>query len=202
MKIITISREFGSGGREIGKRLADELGVAYYDREIISEIAQNGGKADDIPTKEELNEYSLSFGQTFSSLAFFGNSAVNMMVKEQRIIRNIAKKGEDFIIVGRSADVILKKFKPCNIFVYADMPSKIKRCKKRFEKGKTLTEKEIEKKIKQVDNSRKKHHDLVSTDKWGDKKGYNLMVNTTGVEIKSIVMAVKAYTDSFFENRK
>ncbi len=202
MKIITISREFGSGGREIGKRLADELGIAYYDREIISEIAKNGGKADDIPTKEELKEYSVSFGQTFSSLAFFGNSAVNMIVKEQRIIRNIAKKGEDFVIVGRSADVILRKFKPCNIFVYADMPAKIKRCKKRFEKGKALTEKEIEKKIKQIDNARKKHHDLVSTEKWGDKKGYNLMVNTAGIEIKSLVGSVKSFVDSFFETRK
>lgn len=202
MRIITVSREFGSGGREIGKRIADELGIAYYDKEIISEIAKTDGKLQDIPDKELIKEYPVSFGRTFASLSFFRTSAVNLVVKEQRIIRNIAKKGEDFVIVGRSADVILKKYKPCNIFVYADMASKIKRCKKRLEKGEKLTDKDIERKIKQVDGARKKHRDLISTDKWGDRKNYQLLINTTGIEIKCAVSAVMSYINCYFESMK
>ncbi len=201
MRIITVSREFGSGGREIGKRIADSLGIAYYDKEIISEIA-NEMKLKDIAQSERIDEYPISFGRTFSSLAFFAKSAVNMVMAEQKIIRQIAKRGEDFVIVGRSADVTLKRHKPCNIFVYADMTSKIKRCKKRFEKDEKLTEKDLEKKIKQVDSARRKHRDLLSPDKWGDKKNYHLLINTTGFEIKEVIPTALAYIESYFEKKK
>lgn len=201
MRIITVSREFGSGGREIGKRLADEMGIAYYDKEIISEIAGEL-KMKDILDKENIGDVPISFGRTFASLSFFRNSAVNMVVKEQKIIRQIVKRGEDFVIVGRSADVILKKYKPCNIFVYADLASKMKRCKKRFEKNEKLTEKDLERKIKQVDSARRKHRDLVSTEKWGDKKNYQLCINTTGFEIKDLVPAVLTYVNSYFGRKK
>ncbi len=201
MRIITVSREFGSGGREIGRRLAEELGIAYYDKEIISEIASEI-KIKDIVDKDSMDEFPISFGRTFASLSFFGNSAVNMIVSEQKIIRQIAKRGEDFVIVGRSADVILKKHKPCNIFVYADLPSKMKRCKKRFEKNNKLTERDLERKIKQVDSARKKHRDLISTDKWGDKKNYHLCINTTGFEIKELVPVASEYVKSYFDRKK
>ncbi len=201
MRIITVSREFGSGGREIGKRLADSMGIAYYDKEIISEIAEEM-KIKDIIEKETMSEFPISFGRTFASLAFFGNSAVNMVVSEQRIIRQIAKRGEDFVIVGRSADVTLKKYKPCNIFVYADIATKKKRCKKRFEKNDKLTERDLERKIRQVDNARKKHRDLLSTEKWGDKKNYHLCINTTGFEIKDLVPTASAFIESYFNKKK
>ncbi len=201
MKIITVSREFGSGGREIGKRLADELGFAYYDKEIIAEIADEI-KMKDIVEKETIDDFPISFGRTFASLSFFRNSAVNRIVSEQKIIRQIAKRDEDFVIVGRSADVILKRFKPCNIFVYADMATKMKRCKKHFEKNEKLTAKDLEKKIKQVDSSRRKHRDLISTDKWGDKKNYQLCINSAGFEIKELVPTVLAYTQSYFAKKK
>lgn len=201
MRIITVSREFGSGGREIGKRLADEMGIAYYDKEIISEIAKEN-KIKDILDKDTVNEFPISFGRTFASLSFFRNSAVSMIVAEQKIIRHIAKRGEDFVIVGRSADAILKRYKPCNIFVYADMQSKMKRCKKRFEKNEKLTEKDLERKIKQVDSARRKHRDLISTEKWGDRNNYHLCINTTGFEIKDLIPTVLQYTNSYFDKKK
>lgn len=201
MRIITVSREFGSGGREIGKRLADEMGIAYYDKEIISEIAKEN-KIKDILDKDTVNEFPISFGRTFASLSFFRNSAVSMIVTEQKIIRHIAKRGEDFVIVGRSADAILKRYKPCNIFVYADMQSKMKRCKKRFEKNEKLTEKDLERKIKQVDSARRKHRDLISTEKWGDRNNYHLCINTTGFEIKDLIPTVLQYTNSYFDKKK
>lgn len=201
MKIITVSREFGSGGREIGKRLADELGFTYYDKEIISKIVKEN-RFDDILDKDVENDIPLSFGRTFATLSFFRNSAVNMIVSEQKIIRAIAKRGENFVIVGRSADAILKRYKPCNIFVYADMQSKIKRCKKRLEKHETLTERDIERKIKQVDSARRKHRDLISTDKWGDRKNYHLCINTTGLDIKGVVPSVAEYAKNYFQQKK
>ncbi len=201
MRIITVSREFGSGGREIGKRLADEMGIAYYDKEIISEIAKENN-IKDILDKDTANEFPISFGRTFASLSFFRNSAVNMIVAEQKIIRQIAKRGEDFVIVGRSADAILKKYKPCNVFVYADMQSKIKRCKKRFDKNEKLTERDLERKIKQVDSARRKHRDLISTEKWGDRKNYHLCINTTGFEIKDLIPTVMQYVSGYFNKKK
>ncbi len=201
MRIITISREFGSGGREIGKRLADELGIAYYDKEIISEIIKTDG-IDNISDKEAEQDYPISFGRTFATLSFFQNSALNMVVAEQKIIRKIAKRGEDFIIAGRSADVILKRYKPCNIFVYADMQSKIARCRKRLDKKDDMTERAIERKIKQIDSARRKHRDLVSTDKWGDRRNYNLCVNTTDLEIKNVVPSVAEFVKCYFGRRK
>lgn len=201
MRIITVSREFGSGGREIGKRLADAMGIAYYDKEIISEIAKENN-IKDILDKDTMDEFPVSFGRTFASLSFFRNSAVNMIVAEQKIIRQIAKRGEDFVIVGRSADAILKKYKPCNIFVYADMSSKVKRCKKRFEKNEKLTERDLERKIKQVDSARRKHRDLISTEKWGDRKNYHLCINTTGFEIKDLIGTACEYVNSYFNKNK
>ncbi len=202
MQIITVSREFGSGGREIGKRIAESLGWTYYDREIISELIKKTSKVHELSEKELLQEYPISFGRTFSSLSIFRNSAVNLVAKEQRVIRSIAKRDENFIIVGRCADIILKKYRPFTIFVYADMPSKIKRCKKHHPKGEKLLDKEIEKKIKQVDGARKKYHDLVSTEKWGDKKNYHLCINTSGIDIKDIIAPVSEYSKIYFDNIK
>ena len=202
MQIITISREFGSGGREIGKRLAQSLGWSYYDKEIILGLAQKNEKINDLSEKELLQKYPISFGKTFSSLSIFRNSAVNLVAKEQRAIRSIAKREENFVIVGRCADVVLKKYKPFNLFVYADMNSKIKRCKKHHPKGEKLTDKEMEKKIKQVDSARRKYHELVSTEKWGDKKNYHLCMNTSGADLESLVAPVSEYIKTYFDSKK
>ena len=178
-KIVTISREFGSGGREIGKRLSDTLNLAYYDEEIIAEISKETGLSEDyINNISEKGIYpvAFNFGRTFAS---FGNLQLNqteILVKQQNVLKKIADKG-DCIIVGRGADIALKDYNTMNIFVYSDMESKIKRCKYKAKEDEKLTDKELEKKIIQINKDRKKFHNLISNLEWGDKNNYNLCIN-------------------------
>lgn len=117
MKIITVSREFGSGGREIGKRLADRLGVAYYDKEIISAIADKL-KLDEnyIENKLEQNftiNYPYTFRRSFSMAYDAPNQTAKLLLEQHKIIRSLAEK-EDCVIVGRGADAVLCDKKPFN----------------------------------------------------------------------------------------
>ena len=205
MRIITISREFGSGGREVGKRLADELGFAYYDREIITEIAKESN-LDENYVESVLDRglpkgFTVTFGRTFSIPDPRIEDFTKLRLAQQNFIRNLAKKGEDFVIVGRAADVILADYNPLNIFVYADMDSKIDRCIERIGEDEEYTEREMARMIKKVDSSRAVYHRLLSDREWGDKISYDLMVNTTYLDIKSLVPSIAQFALSWFENK-
>lgn len=196
MGIITISREFGSGGRELGKRLADELGYAYYDREIVEEIAKNS-ELDENYVAYALDggmfrNFPMHFGRTFSYSPTLMANETKLMADQNKLIRELGAKG-NCVIIGRAADIILRESNPFKLFVYADMPSKVERC---FEKGgedEHLTRKELMRKIKRIDADRKRYHGLLSEIPWGDKRGYHLCVNTSGREISAIVPLVAAY---------
>ncbi|MCI8277525.1 MAG: cytidylate kinase-like family protein [Clostridia bacterium] len=202
-KIVTISREFGSGGREIGKRLSDVLNLAYYDEEIIAEISKETGLSEDyINNISEKGIYpvAFNFGRTFAS---FGNLQLNqteILVKQQNVLKKIADKG-DCIIVGRGADITLKDYNTMNIFVYSDMESKIKRCKYKAKEDEKLTDKELEKKIIQINKDRKKFHNLISNLEWGDRNNYNLCINTSEIEIKEIIPAIAEYIERWFRRK-
>lgn len=101
------------------------------------------------------------------------------------------------IIVGRGANIILKDNKPMNIFVYADMESKINRCRMK-RKDEELTDKEIENKIIQIDKNRKNYHKIISNLEWGDKNNYHLCINTTGIELKSVIPYLADYIEEWF----
>ncbi|MBQ9764843.1 MAG: cytidylate kinase-like family protein [Lachnospiraceae bacterium] len=202
MRIITVSREFGSGGREVGKRLADELGFAYYDREIVTEIASKH-ELDESYVEETLNRGILKsipihFGRTFSYAPAAISNSLNLFVEQHRIIKELAKKG-DCIIVGRAADIILKDYKPFNLFVYADMKAKIERCRRRASENEKLSERDLEKQIKKIDAERAQYYEFFSNTPWGDKAGYHLCVNTTDVEIKEIVPGIAEYAKKFWK---
>ena len=203
MKIITISREFGSGGREVGKRLADALGFQYYDREIITAVAQKSS-FDEEYVEKTLERgiprtFSISFGRTFSFPDVAQQNYTKLLVAQQQFVEDIAKKGEDFVIVGRAADVILKDYNPLNLFVYAEMDSKIKRCKGRAEKGEKMSEREYARKIKQVDLGRAVNRQLLADGGWGDKESYHLCINTTDAEIKKLIDPIAAFARAWFE---
>ena len=196
MGIITIGREFGSGGRELGHRLAEELGYEYYDREIVDEIAK----------KSELDEnyvayaleggmfrnFPIHFGRTFSYSPTLMANETKLLSEQNKLLKELASKG-NCVIVGRAADIILRDFKPFNIFVYADMESKVKRCREKGGEHDHLTDKEMIRKIKKIDSDRKRYHGLISEIPWGDKRGYHLCVNTSGRQIKTLVPLVTAY---------
>ncbi|MCI8393498.1 MAG: cytidylate kinase-like family protein [Clostridia bacterium] len=199
-KVITISREFGSGGREIGKRLADELGFTYYDREIVEELAVATGLSEryiqDISEKG-IYPHSFQFGKTFSTFGVLQSNQTEVFVKQQEIVKKIAEKG-DCVIVGRGANVILKDYKSMNIFVYADMKSKVNRCKIKATNCEEIQEKELEKKIRQVDKNRKNYHSLISNLEWGKKENYDLCINTSNIEIKDVILSLADYIREYF----
>ncbi len=202
MRIITVSREFGSGGREIGKRLADELKFAYYDREIITQIAKNmkmdENYIDHILEKGVFSTIPLTFGTTFAFLPSDTSGAASIYAEQQKVIRELSERG-DCIIVGRNADILLHDQSPFRIFVYSDMPSKIARCKSRETDSEKMSDREIEKMIKQIDKARAGGHNIISDIAWGDKRGYDLCINTTDTEIKSLIKPLSDYALRFFE---
>ena len=202
MGIITISREFGSGGREIGKRLADDLGYAYYDKEIVEAISEkhsldenyvsyalDGGMFRNVP---------LHFGRTFSYSPTLMSNETKLFAEQNKLLKEIAAKG-NCVIVGRAADVILREFHPFNLFVYADMPAKVQRCQERAAEDEHLTAKQMERKIKRIDADRKRYHGMISDVMWGDKHGYHLCVNTTDRDIKALVPLLGQYIRLWME---
>ena len=205
MKIITVSREFGSGGREIAKRLSDELGIAYYDREILTAISEkcllDEKYVEEILNKKLIANYPISFSHTFSYAPMLESSITNILSQQHKIIRELAEK-EDCIIVGRCADVILEEHNPFKIFVYADMDAKVERCLSRAEDDENFTRREMEKKIKQIDKARASYHNVIADYPWGDKRGYNLCVNTTRLNIKGIVPYISNYITEYFAEQK
>lgn len=206
MKIITISREFGSGGRELGKRLADVLGFAYYDREIITAIAEKQGLDENYVEKAlergALPNFPLSYRNSFVTLGATFSAHTDLLLEQKRVLESIAKLGQDCVIVGRNADVLLEEYQPFNVFVCADMQAKLQRCKERAGEGEKLSEKEMEKRIKSIDKNREKTREIISGSGWGERQAYHLIVNTTGWEIKQLTPAVAEFVKRWFEVQK
>lgn len=194
-KIITIGREFGSGGRELGRRLAEELGFEYYDKEIITAIAKKTSMSQEY-VQEVLEGkphhlYPITIGQSmFIADNFYIQQEQSIYLAQSEIIRELAQKS-NCVIVGRCADFILQDLKPFRIFVYADIESRIARCMARnSDAEKHLTEKEMKKQILSIDKNRAKYYDYYTGNKWGDKNNYDLCINTTGFVIKDIASVI------------
>ncbi len=174
MRIITISREFGSGGRELGKRLADHLGFDYYDSEIISAVAQKSGLDADYVENTLGNhgwrDYPITYRCTLGSPAYIQSAKVNLLLEQKKVIEEIAALGKDFIIVGRNADIILREYHPFNIFVCAETDAKVKRCIDRAPEGERMTQKELIRKMKQIDKVRFQTREIMSGSVWGQRE--------------------------------
>lgn len=203
MKIITISREFGSGGRELGKRLADALGFDYYDREIIISIAQAQGM-DEGYVEKALEDHAwqhmpLTYGRSFASGAVMQSAQTSLLVEQKRVLDGIARAGRDCVIVGRDADVLLSDQKPFSIFVCASMDAKVRRCMDRAAEGESLTPKAIEQNIRRIDKARARSREMISDARWGQGSSYNMTVNTTGWEIKELTEAVADFVRRWYE---
>lgn len=204
MRIITISREFGSGGRELGKRLADELGFDYYDKEIITAVAEGKGLDADYVEKaldhHAWRSVPLAFGRSFGMPAL-QSMETELLLEQKRVLEGIAKLGKDCVIVGRNADLILEKEKPFNVFVCADTQAKVQRCLERAKEGEQLTEKEVLQHMRRIDKGRASTRAILSDSEWGKAGTYHLMVNTTGWSLKALAPAVAQLALKWFEQR-
>lgn len=202
MNIITISREFGSGGRELGRRLADELGYDYYDGEIIAAIAKNSG-LDETYVENTLENHGwqtipLTMNRTFASPAALPSPQIGLLLEQKKVIEGIGKTGKNCIVVGRNADILLEEYAPFNIFVCADMKAKVERCIERAKEGENTSPKEVEKQIRRVDRNRARTREILSSSAWGERSAYHLIVNTTGWDLKELAPAVAEFAVRWF----
>ena len=194
-QIITIGREFGSGGRELGKRLSDLLGIAYYDKEIMEEISKRTQLAESYVHKIVEQKTGVFFpittGHTFHSAGndYMLRQYTAVYTEQANVLREMAEKS-DCIIVGRCADYILKDLKPMRLFVYADMDSKMKRCREKADEHEHLSDRELAKKIKTLDKNRSKYYHYYTGQKWGKRSNYDFCVNTSNVPIKELSEAL------------
>ena len=205
MRIITVSRQFGSGGRELGKRLADELGWDYYDKEIIERLADEQGLdksyVSHVLNNHEWNAYQLTYRNSFDSVNFRPGDRYELMMRQREIIEDIAAAGNDCIIVGRDADIILRDYRPFRIFVCADMDSRLARCM-RFENKKEtgrLTEQQVARNIKKIDKNRAQVRELLTGKSWGDGSIFDLTVNASGKDIKQLAKMLAGFALQWFE---
>ncbi len=202
MRIITISREFGSGGRELGKRLADALGIPCYDKEIIAEVAKLHGvtteRVEHISNADIRQVYAATVGRSLLSPMYHNTGAISFHASQQEVIKKLASRG-DCVIVGQNADIVLEKEKPLNLFIYASEEAKIKRCIAHIREGET--EKSIRAQMKRIDKTRASNRRLMTDKAWGNPQSYHLCVNTTGTEIKELVPALAEYAKAWFQNQ-
>ena len=206
MRIITISREFGSGGRELGKRIAEKLGYDYYDREIITAIAEKNGYEENY-VEYALNNHQwqsvpLTFRHSFISPVVVHPLQTNLLLEQKNVIEAIAKAGKNCVIVGRNADVLLQDENPFNIFVCADMYAKIQRCKERADEGENLTDKEIRRQILRIDKNRSRARFMLADGNWGDRKSYHLIINTTDWNIEDLAKPIADLVTTWYDNQE
>lgn len=193
-QIITVGREFGSGGREFARHLSEILQFAYYDQEIITEIANKTELSEKYVQNILDNRPAVSFpihtGRSFYVPVnpLFEHSQI-VYQKQCEIIQEMAQKS-NCVIVGRCADYILREYKPFRIFVYADMQSKIKRCREREQEPSILTDKEFQKKILEVDKHRSQYYGFYTDQIWGDRINYDLCINTTNAAINEVTEVI------------
>ena len=178
-RIITISREFGSGGRFIGEKVAKKLGIAYYDKNIINDIAEKTGLSQEYVQKNaELSPKKGLFAYAFAGRDITGKSVEDMVYEAQRkVILKLADK-ESCVIIGRNADYILKERDDVlNVFIHGDMPEKIQRITRLYNVG----EQEAVKMMADIDKRRMANYNFYTDQNWGKASNYTLCLNSSEI---------------------
>lgn len=187
--VITISRQYGSNGQEIGRKLAETLNISYYNKEIMTQIARDMGLETDFFSDN--NEM-----MSFESRGMFGMKnimelSVNSKVQEKakEFIQSIANK-ESAVIVGRCADYFLKEYdNVISIFFYSDIEQRVKWSIQEY----SVPIKQAKKIIEQKDKQRSLFYEFYTTQKWSDPKNYTLMINTSKMKTDEIVELLVSY---------
>ncbi|MBO4697599.1 MAG: cytidylate kinase-like family protein [Lachnospiraceae bacterium] len=190
-KIITISRECGSGGRQIGKQLAEKLGYSYYDKELIDRVAKESGLAKEFI--EEQGEhitgsllFNIASNMTYAGMVFGGNMLPlqdQLFVVQSDIIKEIAAK-ENCVIVGRCADFILRDVPDSlHVFIHGNMESKAERAVKEY----GFDPNDVEKTIRKRDKARANHYKYYTDYEWGKAQNYDMTLNSSTFGIEGCV---------------
>ena len=193
--VITIARQYGSGGREVGMRLAEVLGIKSYDRELITMAAQKSGMSSEIlnhADEKATNSllYTLALGSSYYGAASIGTDVpINdkLFITPSQIIRDLAAEGP-CIIIGRCSDYVLRT-NPArfSVFIYAPIEARIRRV---IERGAAKTEKEARDLISRTDKRRINYYNYYTGRKWGSPDNYNMMLASSFLGIEGSARAI------------
>ena len=199
--VITIARQFGSRGREIGQKLAEALGYKYYDRDLISMAAEKSGMdksvlgaADEKAANSLL--YTLALG---SSVYAHGVDSINvplndkLYIVQSNIIKDIYNSGEGAVIVGRCADYVLaEKENVIKVFISADFDSRVEAVSVRS----AITEAKVKDMVIKTDKRRANYYNYYTGKKWGKIENYDLVINSSKCGVDGAVKVIKAMLDA------
>lgn len=189
--IISVGREFGSGGRVIAEKLAERFGLPLYDRHLITEIAEKMGM-----TFEDVEKYNETPRMKIVSRRVngFSNSIEDNIAEMQfDIIDEKAKSGESFVVVGRCSETKLKKYPALiSLFILGDIEKKIERVMDVY----NLNEEDAKRFIAKKDKKRKRYHNYHCQGKWGDSRLYDISINSSKLGIDKTVDILEEYIKS------
>ncbi|WP_418747818.1 AAA family ATPase [Frisingicoccus sp.] len=204
--IITIGREYGSGGLEIGQKLAEKLGIKCYDKELINLVAEKKGFKKEILEKADEKRGS-SFiepsggffpGRPSKTLPAFGafGKTINdkVFLMESSVIHSLARE-ESCVIIGRCADVLLKdRDNVLTVFIQAPKDARIKRLAEQFQ----LSEEMAEKEVRRIDKIRSSYYQFYTDRKWGGRDNFDLVINSAALGIDNTVNLIKIAAEHKF----
>ena len=206
--IITIGRQFGSGGREIGEMVADHFGIKCYDKELLSRAAKESGFCEEmIQNHDERPTNSFLYNLVMDTYSFGYNSSsfVDMPISHKVFlaqfdtIKKIASEGP-CVIVGRCADYALSEFdNVLNLFIYGDEEAKIRRIKERFDDVKS--DDKARDMMNKKDKQRQSYYNYYSSKKWGRADSYDLCINSSKLGIEGTVKFIIQYVEDFEQIR-
>ena len=198
-KVITIGREFGSGGREIGRKLAQLLDFEYYDNEILTEIVKHTELSEnyinEVIEGKKHRLFPITVEHSFITGTDYTLKQVQNIYKAQtEVIKKMAKTS-NCVIIGRCADFILRDedVELTRLFIYSDMESKIKRCRERASEDENLDDKQLKKKIININKGRAGYYEDYTLNKWGSKENYDMCFNTTNTDISVLCEHIAAF---------
>lgn len=194
--VITIGREFGSGGREIGIKLAERLGIPFYDKELITLAAESGGIDPKLIERNEEGAHRISDKgrgrMSFFSFSYTPDFSDAIYLQQCRVIKELASKGP-CVIVGRCADFVLKDEGSINVFIAASMPYKIARKRKVAVEKADFTDEQMERYIRDVNAARANYYNHYTNQKWGNSSTYHLCVHSDLVDVDGAVETILTY---------
>lgn len=204
--IITIGRQFGSGGHEIGEKLAEYFKIKYYDKELLSRAAKESGYCEEMLKSNDerpTNSFLYNLVMDTYSFGYNASSFVDMPISHKVFlaqfdtIKKIADEGP-CVIVGRCADYALADYKNCvNLFIHADELTKIKRIMERFD----INESKAKDMMIKKDKQRQSYYNYYSSKKWGRADSYDLTINSSKLGIDGTVKMIIQYIEDFEKSK-
>lgn len=194
--IISISREYGSGGHEVAELVAKELGIALYDRNLLDAVADENEMSADKLRKYDEKPRNFLIGRSVNG---HSNAMEDVVANMQfEYLQKKAAQGESFVVVGRCAETALKEYKDLvKVFVMGDKEYKLAHVMKKF----NLPELEAQAKLTRHDTKRKAYHNHYSDSKWGDSRGYDLCVSSSRLGVKNTAKVIVDYVKGCMQEK-